>query len=128
MISNVNFNAAEIAERRFALWYGGYRPVTLYSNTKLPIGDGWDDHARLNPPSAISAEPFAAGADTGVLADGLRAVDIDVDDPARAEALDRLAADMLGADRCAGGKVHPAIRGFIARRKANHASAVWSTE
>jgi hypothetical protein len=94
---SIEFNSTEIAERRLALWYGGYRPVTLYSNDKRPVGNGWDDHARLNPPSAVSAEPFAAGANTGILADGLRAVDIDVDDPARAEALDRLATDMLGA-------------------------------
>jgi putative DNA primase/helicase len=95
--SIADFNPAPIADLRTTLWKAGYRPVVLYSNDKRPWGNDWANRARWSTPEAVTVVPTADLANTGILADGLRAVDIDVDDIDRAEELKRLARTMLGA-------------------------------
>lgn len=88
---------------RERVWDAGYRPVAVYgpdapgpSPGKRPMGHAWQERARQDPPEAaeLRADPLALN--TGILCDGLRAVDVDVDDPARAHAVRDLAARMLG--------------------------------
>lgn len=90
------FNPTAIRTLRESLWQAGYRPVAVYRKSKRPYGDGWQDRARQNPPEAVADEPVESTSNTGILCDGLRVVDIDVDDPTRAAQLDQLARDMLG--------------------------------
>ena len=91
-----------VAALRSRLWEAGYRPVPVYnmdqrvtSPGKQPMGEGWQNAARRDPPACV-ARPHARALNTGILCDGLRAVDIDVDDPDLADRLHKLAVEMLG--------------------------------
>ena len=99
-----------VADRALALraelWDAGYRPITLYSwnvttipekdRGKRPMGDAWQARARRNPPDAVEA-PFEADAiNTGILCDGLRAVDIDVENTGIVAGIRAIAATHLG--------------------------------
>ena len=46
----------------------------------MPSGKGWTDRARMNPPDAATSWPESSALSTGILGDGLVAVDIDIDD------------------------------------------------
>jgi putative DNA primase/helicase len=96
--SNTNSSpgAVRASQARKALWESGYRPVALYRRGKRPWGNDWVERARRNPPEAVAGESFDELDNTGILCDGLRAIDIDVDDPARAAELDRLVVQMFG--------------------------------
>jgi AraC-like DNA-binding protein len=83
-----------VARFRRQLWQGGYRPVAIYSANapvddagKRPTGERWQERARRDPPAVVvePIEPIALN--TGILTDGLRAVDLDIDDPALAREL-----------------------------------------
>lgn len=93
----------EVLSLRRQLWASGYRPVAVYSPSaqvvsagKRPMGDRWQERARANPPEAATILPQPIGLNTGILCDGLRAIDIDIDDPSLAEGIERLAAQKLG--------------------------------
>ena len=78
--------------RAFIYVRGGFRPVPVYSRNapwwvnspgKQPASDGWQEHARMDPPPCCRIELGDADAEclnTGLLGDGLRAVDLDCDD------------------------------------------------
>jgi hypothetical protein len=95
-------------EFRKDLWDNGYRPIPIlnpdsdYPNAgKRPAGSGpdwggWEHDARRDPPYAVVATPRDIAMNTGILGDGLRAVDIDVDDPQIAASIDRLCVEILG--------------------------------
>jgi hypothetical protein len=98
-------SAAEITSVRSKLWDGDFRPVALCSwdnqgfertqRGKVPIGKDWPERARQNPPECVRFHPVPHALSTGILCDGLRAFDIDIDDPdlaghCRAVILDRL--------------------------------------
>ena len=78
-----------VAGLRASLWDAGFRPVAIYnadsratpSPGKAPKGDAWTDRARKNPPDAANASPEPDALNTGILCDGLRAIDIDIDNP-----------------------------------------------
>ena len=86
-------------------WDNGYRPVAI-SNIdyakhgenagKAPLGDKWPDRARLNPPEAATATPISIALNTGILCDGLRAVDVDIDDAGIAMDVQRWLLDRTG--------------------------------
>jgi RecA-family ATPase len=82
----------EVAQLRAALTAAGYPPVPVQTSGKRPIGFAWGNQARLGKIDP----PTAASLNTGVLCDGLRVVDIDVDDGEIASAIAELARDMLG--------------------------------
>ena len=48
--------------------------------TKVPIGQDWGNRARQNPPECTTLPPVAHALNTGILTDGLRAIDLDIDD------------------------------------------------
>ena len=81
---------------RNQLWASGYRPVAVYSGDKRPFGAQWTQRARQNPPASLIEPVTAQALSTGILCDGLRAVDCDVDDPAIASEAARFAVAMLG--------------------------------
>jgi hypothetical protein len=92
-----------VLDIRQALWSSGYRPVPVYSPEvggsspgKWPCGDYWTGHARRNPPEAAISAPKNDRLNTGILGDGLRAADIDIDDAETAEAVAALALRLLG--------------------------------
>lgn len=71
---------------RAELWDAGYRPVPIYnpgtdhpSAGKAPMGAAWGDEARADPPAAVTRPADARARNTGVLCDGLRAIDVDID-------------------------------------------------
>jgi putative DNA primase/helicase len=87
---------AEIAALRSQLWQNGYRPVAVYTQGKRPFGNAWQERARQNPPGAVTEPVNGAALSTGILCDGLRAIDIDVDDPVIASEVERIAYGILG--------------------------------
>ena len=95
---------AAIATLRAALWANGYRPVPVLSAWhadkaragKAPLHKNWGERARQNPPEAARTGALAHLANTGILTDALRLVDVDVDDLGRAGAIEQLAIKHLG--------------------------------
>jgi len=95
---------AAIAALRAKLWRNGYRPIAVLSASdpdkahagKKPIHRNWGDRARQNPPEAARTGALAHAANTGILTDALRLVDVDVDDLRRADAIEELAIRHLG--------------------------------
>jgi P4 family phage/plasmid primase-like protien len=100
----------EAARIRAALWAHGYRPVAVVnwnappirangleeSPGKRPVGHAWQERARRDPPEAVTLPPSADAANTGVLCDRLRAVDVDVEDPAIVASIRAAAERRLG--------------------------------
>ena len=70
----------QVAALRAQLWAGGFRPVMLPNRSKIPIGKDWPDRARQNPPECTVFTPVPHALNTGILCDGLRAIDLDIDD------------------------------------------------
>jgi hypothetical protein len=70
---------------RKQLWLNGYRPVAIRTYPealKFPTNEKWQIEARQDPPHpAVSREPDSWFRSTGILADGLQAIDIDLRDP-----------------------------------------------
>lgn len=87
----------EVTLERRQLWANGHRPLGVRTNGKEPVGMNWNGRARENPPFAAINPAQTWELNTGLLCDGLRAVDIDVDDPARANSLRELAFNTLGS-------------------------------
>ena len=63
------------------LFENGYRPVPIYTGTKRPKGEGWQKRAQLDAPDAVVFEPDDDACSTGVSADGLLAMNSDINDP-----------------------------------------------
>lgn len=84
----------DIASLRTRLWKQGYRPVPVYSADavvdgagKRPRGNGWQQAARRDPPLAVVERTEAIAANTGILCDGLRGFDLDIDETATVDAV-----------------------------------------
>jgi Bifunctional DNA primase/polymerase, N-terminal len=76
---------------RRACWENGYRPVAIWSHGaendkgepivsagKRPVGHDWRQKALRDPPAAVTGAVSRSAPNTGILADQLAAVDIDV--------------------------------------------------
>jgi hypothetical protein len=81
---------------RKRLWVNGFRPIPVITDDKRPVGMGWVARARQPIPEAANQWPTAQALSTGILCDGLVAVDIDADDPAIAGSILGLARQHLG--------------------------------
>jgi Mrp family chromosome partitioning ATPase len=81
---------------RVALWNAGYRPVAVKTGTKVPLGSDWTNRARQTPPESASLWPDHVALSTGVLCDGLRVIDVDVDDSGAAYQVQQCAFQLLG--------------------------------
>jgi hypothetical protein len=93
----------QVASLRAQLWDAGFRPVPIYnpdapgpSPGKRPWGEEWQINARRDPPFAAVEEPRPEALNTGILCDGLRAIDIDVDNPTLAHRCRSIAISMFG--------------------------------
>ena len=89
---------------RATLWTHGYRPLPVQNakrgdktSGKAPLGKQWGVGARKDPPECLQWPPVAHALNTGILCDGLRAIDLDIDDPGLAGQLRVLALTMFGA-------------------------------
>ncbi len=95
-----------VAGIRAQLWDSGFRPVPICnwdnswvepgSRGKRPLDSGWHNQALLNPPRASVTLPTLDQLNTGVLCDGLRAFDLDIDDAEVAAQVRALIFTMLG--------------------------------
>jgi putative DNA primase/helicase len=74
----------------------GYRPIAVQTGGKAPVGPRWQLRAMEDPPEAavLPAEPEATS--TGILCNGLRAVDLDLDNPKLADKVTAAAIKFLG--------------------------------
>ena len=88
---------ATVAALRRRLWAAGYRPLAVRTRDKAPAGLVWQGRARRDPPEAAVAPADVGTLNTGILCDGLRVLDIDVDDHAIADRIEALAFASLGA-------------------------------
>lgn len=73
-------NLESVAAIRVQLHDAGFRPVSVLTNDKRPIGQDWAERARQDPPPAVAFRPVPHALNTGILCDGLRAIDLDIDD------------------------------------------------
>lgn len=100
-------------QMRQRMWANGLLPVPVYSHDfeirptkgepielkargKRPAGQGWQKNARLNPPTATRSLPSKRELNTGLLCDGLRAVDLDIDDEGCLRSVEKLMREHLG--------------------------------
>lgn len=88
--------AISLVSLRPSLYANGYRPVAIKYGEKFPLDLEWGDRARRDPPAVIT-EPFNVNYPwTGILCDGLRAIDIDLSDEAAVDAIANWCHDNLG--------------------------------
>lgn len=103
-------SSSAVKDIRGRLWENSFRPVAVYSYDathwsgkpidnagKRPKGDDWPQRARQNPPEATVAEPTKDALNTGILCDGLIAIDIDIDDAALVAQIVGAAQQLMGA-------------------------------
>jgi hypothetical protein len=69
-----------VSALRHQLWDAGFRPLAIKNLDKAPLGREWQIRARQDPPESVRFDAVAHALNTGILCDGLRAIDIDVDD------------------------------------------------
>lgn len=88
---------------RAELWRQGFRPVAVCnaddsgpSPGKRPVGHAWQERARRDPPEAATLAPSADALNTGILADRLRAVDVDCEHAGIVAAIRAAAERRLG--------------------------------
>jgi hypothetical protein len=72
----------EIFALRHLYYENQYRPVPITNGLKFPTDKAWPDLARQDPPYVCQFMPDHRALGTGILCDGLRPLDIDIDDPA----------------------------------------------
>lgn len=97
-------NLQHIAALRAELWHAGYRPLAVFRHDhpdreragKAPLGAQWRERALRDPPEVVTLPAVAHAPNTGVLCDGLRALDADIDDREVAARVRALAQEMLG--------------------------------
>jgi len=86
----------DIKTLRESLWKNGYRPIAVYTKQKKPVGLKWTERARANPPEAAVSPVYPYCMSTAILCDGLRAVDIDIQDMDLALHIRNIAFELLG--------------------------------
>jgi Protein of unknown function (DUF3987)/Primase C terminal 2 (PriCT-2)/Bifunctional DNA primase/polymerase, N-terminal len=99
----VGLSVATVSALRAELWDAGFRPIPVFnadakvgSPGKQPLGDKWQIDARRDPPFCATSPAVPHALNTGILCDGLRPIDLDIDDPDIAHRCRALATEMLG--------------------------------
>jgi hypothetical protein len=99
----MNATIASVSDLRAELWDAGFRPVPVFnadarvtSPGKQPLGKEWQVAARRDPPFCATSAAVEHALNTGILADGLRPIDLDIDDPDMARRCRALALSTLG--------------------------------
>jgi len=98
MIFSINTSIArrQVWTLRQRLYTNGYRPVEIPSGVKFPINDGWPDLARRDPPEPCCTRFPHWRLNTGISGDGLRPIDVDIEDPAKVNTVTQYCADHFG--------------------------------
>lgn len=97
----------DVASLRARMADAGFRPVAVYTTEagrrlghekpgKHPFGNAWQERARRDPPDAVIAKVHPDATNTGLLCDGWRAFDYDIDNPTLAHSCVALAYDTFG--------------------------------
>ncbi len=93
----------DVTACRAHLWQAGFRPVPVFnadadvvSPGKQPLGDKWQLAAQKSPPFCATSPAVAWALNTGIWCQGLRAIDIDIDDPVIASQCRELLMAALG--------------------------------
>lgn len=93
----------DVAAQRAQLWDAGYRPIPILnwdakvpSPGKQPLARDWRQDALKDPPFCVTVPAVAHALNSGILCDGLRAIDLDIDDPALAARCRAIAVDQFG--------------------------------
>lgn len=86
----------DVQQLRASLWQSGYRPVAVKTGGKAPDGEAWQIRARQDPPDAVTRPATARALSTGVLCDGVRAIDIDIADPVLADRIEAAIFELIG--------------------------------
>jgi hypothetical protein len=94
--TNTSIARRQVWDLRQQLYTNGYRPVEIPSGIKFPVDDGWPDLARRDPPEPCCTRFPRSWLNTGILADGLRPIDVDIEDPAKVAEVVRYCADHFG--------------------------------
>ena len=97
-----------IATLRCKAWANGWRPLAVLSwdhpdrehAGKKPLGRDWPERARKDPPECTTLPAVKHAANTGILTDRLRTLDIDIDDPVTAGRVQELAVSHFGGTIC----------------------------
>ncbi len=99
----MKLDVASVTKLRANLWSAGFRPVPVInpdaggeSPGKRPLGLQWQTHARMDPPFCAKSPAVPHALNTGLLTDGHRDIDFDIDDPDKAVKCRALATKMLG--------------------------------
>ena len=94
---------ATVTALRAQLWDAGFRPVPVFnadagvaSPGKQPLGKAWQIDARGDPPFCATSPAVAYARNTGILCDGLRPIDYDIDDRDLAHQCRAIAVGMFG--------------------------------
>ena len=94
---------AAVTSLRAQLWDAGFRPVPVFnadadvsSPGKQPLGKAWQIDARRDPPFCAKSPAVAHALNSGILCDGLRPIDYDIDDQAIVRQCCAIATDMFG--------------------------------
>jgi hypothetical protein len=90
-------NPIAIQALRKRLWENLFRSVEVKTGSKVPAGKDWPERSRQNPPEAVNNWPSADALNTGILCDGLIAVDLDIDDAVIVSQLVAAANHFLGS-------------------------------
>jgi hypothetical protein len=103
MIEGGSLSVDAVSNLRAELWDAGFRPIPIFnpemkvkSPGKQPLGNAWQVEARRDPPFCVTSPAVPYALNTGLLTDGLRPIDIDVDDPEKAGRCVALSIEMLG--------------------------------
>src|SRR5690349_2707859 len=95
--------ATAVTKLRVALLDDGFQPVPIRNavpgdpkSGKAPLGFGWQEEARQPIPDCCSRDADLCAMSTGIACEGLRVVDVDVDDQATADAAQAIAEAVLG--------------------------------
>lgn len=99
----------EVLALRGKLWQNGFRPVSVFSPgavewTGQPIANAgkrpncknWHESALASVPDACTAKPSLDSLNTGILCDGLVALDLDIDDSTVSQQAISAAVRILG--------------------------------
>jgi hypothetical protein len=85
-----------VTAARGSLFDAGFRPVPLVTGDKYPTEDDWRRLALLDQPPCTVGPARRTHMNTGILCDGLRAVDLDIEDETRCNQVEDAAIAIFG--------------------------------
>ena len=99
----MNLTIEAVSAARAQLFESGFRPIPIVNHDakgpspgKRPLGQEWQLAALKDPPFCVVNPAVEFALNTGILCNGLRAIDIDVDDAPTANRIRAMAVDRFG--------------------------------